>query len=100
MEGIHISLLASKLEHNIIESYCLELQPGRSLPVRPLDSDINGERFIYALKGSIRVQLQGEGFDMKTGDTLNYKSALPCTIRNASESDAATVLLNGTPPVL
>ena len=97
--GVTVSLLASKLTHNTLESYRVALLPGCEFSVRALPPDHNGERFILVGKGSVSVTLGEESFTIAEGDSLNFKSHLSCSVGNGS-GGTAEFFINGTPPIL
>jgi transcriptional regulator with XRE-family HTH domain len=98
-EGVTLALLASKLESNQLESYHLELQPGKTIIIPDLNSDINGERFVLVYEGEITVKLPMTALQMAKGDSLNFKSHLLCEISNTSGQETASVFINGLPPI-
>ncbi len=98
-EGYSLTLLASKLQNNTLESYLLDLETGGSIEVAVIDSDPDGERMIFALSGVCGIRLNGAGeFTMSEGDSINYKSRLACTIKN-EENASVKLLITGTPPL-
>lgn len=96
---IRFTLLASKLQNNSLESFIVSLGPGAVLPLAKLDDDINGERIIYGFTGSITAVLDNESFILESGDSLNFKSYVSCTITNSMESDAG-FFISGLPPII
>lgn len=97
--NIRFTLLASKLQNNALESFLVNLGPGASLPLARLNDDINGERIIYGVAGSIEVVLDDESFILESGDSLNFKSHVSCTITNRLEPEAA-LFISGLPPII
>jgi transcriptional regulator with XRE-family HTH domain len=98
-KGLAVSYLASKLEHNVLESYKIDLTDDEPLKGKGSNKDINGERFVFVLKGSIEITLQKKQYFLQPGDSINFKSHIPFTIIRIG-SKAASFLINGTPPVL
>ena len=97
--GYTLSLLASKLQNNTLESYLVKLDKGASVEVAVIDGDPEGERMIFVLSGGCTVILNGPGtFTMSEGDSINYKSRMSCTITN-EESAVSKLLISGTPPL-
>jgi transcriptional regulator with XRE-family HTH domain len=95
--GSTLTLLASKLENNALESYIVELTPEGSIETAILPRERNGERFFYVLKGTLTVSTDGETpMEMQEGDSINYKSHVPCCIYNRSEF-TARFLISGEP---
>ncbi len=97
--NIRFTLLASKLQNNALESFIVSLGPGAVLSLARLDDDINGERIIYGITGSLGVVLDDEPFIMESGDSLNFKSYVSCTITNRLESEAG-LFISGLPPII
>ncbi|MBP8081953.1 MAG: helix-turn-helix domain-containing protein [Spirochaetes bacterium] len=97
--GVSINLLASKLEKNVLESYSVVFSPGSTLEVKKLPDELNGERFIYILQGSVEITINEKFFMLKEKDSLNYKSYYKCLINNTGSVEAE-VFINGLPPVL
>lgn len=98
-EGVSVSLLASKLGNNVLESYRIMLLKSAGISVKLTPPEKNGERFILLISGSVEVELADEKHTMTTGDSLNFKSYLSCKITNISDT-MAEFLLNGNPPIL
>jgi transcriptional regulator with XRE-family HTH domain len=97
--GIKLTLLASKLQNNALESFIVELNPGVSLELARLDESINGERLIFGMSGSANTILGDELFTTNKGDSINFKSFVSCKITNTS-TDVAKVLVSGLPPLV
>ena len=97
--GVSINLLASKLEKNVLESYSVSFTPGSSLEIKKLPDELNGERFIYVLKGSIEICINDKTYILKEKDSLNYKSYYKCMINNIDTVESE-IFINGLPPVL
>ncbi|MBP7736480.1 MAG: helix-turn-helix domain-containing protein [Spirochaetes bacterium] len=97
--GIKLTLLASKLQNNALESFIVEINPGSTLEIAKLDETINGERIIYGISGSIAVNLDDETFTVGKGDSINFKSYVACTMVNSS-ADEARILVSGMPPLV
>ncbi|MCU0849350.1 MAG: helix-turn-helix domain-containing protein [Spirochaetes bacterium] len=98
--GLKVTLLASKLQNNALESYIIEMKKDAWLQSAKLGKEINGERIIYVLSGEIETVMDGnEKFSLREGDSLNYKSYVECRITNPS-GGMASILISGIPPVL
>lgn len=98
-EGVSVSLLASKLGNNVLESYRIILLESSEISVKSTPPEKNGERFILLLSGNIEVELSDEKYTLSAGDSLNFKSYLSCLIRNNSV-EKTEFILNGNPPIL
>jgi transcriptional regulator with XRE-family HTH domain len=98
--GFKLKLLASKLQNNALESFVVDLYPGAQIEIATLDRNINGERIIYSMAGTIEAILDNnETFTIVTGDSLNFKSYVSCLIKNCASKNAR-FLLSGMPPIL
>ncbi len=97
--GVYLSLLASKLQNNSIESYIVELLPTVKIDVVITTFKKQGERLIYILNGSAEISLDNEKLLMNKGDSLNFKSYVKCSIFNASSIDFCKLLISGTPNI-
>jgi transcriptional regulator with XRE-family HTH domain len=98
--GVKLSLLASKLENNVLESFSVYLSPASSITAARLKPDISGERFFYMISGSAVVKLNEDNeYRMSPGDSLNFKSYVACVIKNDSQSEDCEFLLIGNPPI-
>lgn len=97
--GFSLTLLASKLENNVLESFRLSLVPGSSVATAKIKPDVNGERFVYGLKGAVIACLNGDSeYRIEPGDSLNYKSYVSCVFKNDSP-ETCEFVLSGNPPV-
>ena len=97
--GVALTLYASKLERNAFISYGVRIEPAASFDLSCHPPDTNGERFILVEQGPLEVQVRDETMLLQAGDSLNFKSTLPCRIGNPDPRNAARFFLNGTPPV-
>jgi transcriptional regulator with XRE-family HTH domain len=98
-EGVSVSLLASKLGNNVLESYRILLSGNAQISVKTTPPEKNGERFLLLLSGSIEAILPDETYTLYRGDSLNFKSYLACVIKNFGEGKSEFIL-NGNPPIL
>jgi transcriptional regulator with XRE-family HTH domain len=98
-KGICVSLLASKLDNNTLESYRIDITSNEPLNLKSISSEINGERFLIVLNGSVQVNISKNNYTLLSGDSLNFKSHLECKITRLG-TKTASIILNGTPPIL
>ncbi|HQO40717.1 MAG TPA: helix-turn-helix domain-containing protein [Spirochaetota bacterium] len=98
--GIRLTLLASKLQNNSLETFIVKfLKNNASIDTAVLPKEINGERIIYILKGSLLISLDnGTGVTLTEGDSVNYKSDVPCSI--IANGEHAELLISGMPPLI
>lgn len=57
------------------------------------------EKFVYVLKGKIRIEVGEEVFELNAGDTLYFQASLPHSFSNPGTA-AATLLCVSSPPAL
>lgn len=98
-KGVIVSLLASKLEHNVLESYHIKLTSPEPLVLSGDATLSNGERFLYVIKGGIRIATSKGLVVLHPGDSLNIKSHITCTIKRDGRINAEFIL-SGTPEIL
>ncbi len=98
-QGITITVLASKLQNNALESFIVELRPGAEIEVATLGPEVNGERVVFVMSGGIEAAVDGgETFAMEEGDSINFKAYVSCRIANPHR-DASRFIVSGIPPV-
>lgn len=57
------------------------------------------EEFVFVLSGYVRVDVEGDSFDLGQGDALTYDPLRPHSFRNASDTYPAEALFLLSPPV-
>lgn len=57
------------------------------------------EEFVFVLSGTVRVEVEGDSFDLGPGDALTYDPRRPHSFRNASNTDTAEALFLLSPPL-
>jgi transcriptional regulator with XRE-family HTH domain len=95
--GVRLTLLASKLEQNVLESYLAGLDPDMLLT--PARTKTNGERFVYMLRGRMEAKFENESQPLGPGDSMNFKSGVTCQIVNTG-GEYCEFILTGTMPLL
>lgn len=97
---LELTLLASKLQNNSLETYLVKFRNSAGLETATLPKEINGERVVYIKGGSVTVSVDGEApVRLEVGDSINYKSYVPCKI-SAGQPANAEILISGTPPLI
>ncbi len=97
--GFSLTVLASKLQNNALESFIVELLPGCGIDVAKLSLDINGERMAFIIAGLVEASIEDAGsIMMGEGDSANFKSFVSCRITNRYEG-VSSFLISGIPPV-
>lgn len=97
--GYTLTLLASKLQNNSLESYLVKLHSSAVIDVATLGEEINGERIIYVINGRLNVLMDdSDSFSMAHGDSLNFKSYVSCKIKTQAHEESFFVI-SGIPPV-
>lgn len=98
-EKVTLTFLASKLQNTNTVAYKAHLKPKSELLVAQLDENIQGERFIYIISGSIEVILnKKEIFVLANEDSIIFRSFVSCKVRNSS-SRVSKLIITGTPPL-
>ncbi len=97
--GFTLTLLASKLQNNALESFIAEIGPGSTVEVGVLGEEINGERIVVVIEGLIHATIdRGDPHALEAGDSLNFKSYVPCSLHNGGRTPAR-FFISGIPPV-
>jgi transcriptional regulator with XRE-family HTH domain len=82
------------LEH--LEVFVGELDPGGSTGDEPYTHG-DSEELLVVLHGTVHLQLGTEVFELRSGDSIDYRSSTPHRLSNAGE-DAAEVMWIISPP--
>jgi len=56
-----------------------------------------GEEFIFVLRGSLKIELEGKEYELRAGDSFYFESSTPHAWRNAGKSKTQLIWIN-TPP--
>lgn len=97
--GYTLTLLASKLQNNALESFLVKMHTGAAIGTVILGEEINGERLIYIVSGRLKITIDDtDSFSMTHGDSLNYKSYVSCKIKTESNEESI-FLISGVPPI-
>ncbi len=95
-----LSFLASRLQNTKNVSFKARLEPQSEIIIARLDEDIQGERFIYVMAGSVEIILQGkEKHILAKDDSILFRSFVPCKVKNKG-SHVTKLIVTGTPPLL
>ena len=98
-KGYELTLLASKLQNNALESFLVKMHAGAAIEVLTTNEEINAERVIYIIKGKLEISVDNSEFFILThGDSLNFKSYVECKIKNQSDEDSIFII-SGIPPI-
>lgn len=98
--AIRLSLLASKLQNNSLETFIVKFfKNSATINTAVLPKEINGERLVYILKGTLLVRLEDEApVILSQYDSINFKSYIPCSI--SASGGEAELLISGMPPLI
>jgi len=88
-------MLTPKPLHEL-EVFVGELDPGGSTGAEQYAHGDSEELFVV-LRGTVRLELGDEQFELETGDSIDYRSAIPHRIANAGD-DVAEVMWIISPP--
>ncbi len=91
-EGVRMELLA--WGNTVMEPHLFRVAPDAGSG----DSYTHeGEEFIYVLRGDLEIELNGEQYYLKTGDSFYFESATPHRWRNPGRKETWLLWVN-TPP--
>lgn len=98
--ALELTLLASKLQNNSLETYLIKFRSSADFETAVLPKEINGERVVYIIRGEVTAAIDTEvPVRLVAGDSINYKSYIPCRI-SVDGCDDAEILISGTPPLI
>lgn len=90
--GVRMDLLA--WGNTVMEPHLFTVAPGAGSG----DSYTHeGEEFLYVLRGSLSISLDGQDYQLKSGDSFYFESNTPHVWRNAGKTEAVVLWIN-TPP--
>jgi quercetin dioxygenase-like cupin family protein len=87
--------IASNLENGILEGGIFNALPGGKSGETP--NSHPGEEIILCLRGKIEVDIGQQTYTLKSGDTLHFKSDIPHSWRNISNSESKILLIYTEP---
>jgi len=88
-------LLTPKPLHHL-EVFAGELEVGGSTGEQPYAHGDSEELFVV-ISGSVQLELDGELFDLETGDSIDYRSSIPHRVTNTGQ-ELAEVMWIISPP--
>lgn len=98
--ALKMTLLASKLQNNSLETYLVEFRKKAVFETAVLPRDINGERIIYVNNGKVTLVIDKENpIELQKGDSINYKSYIPCSISSEGDHNSE-LIISGMPPLI
>lgn len=90
--GVRMDLLA--WGNTVMEPHLFTVAPGAGSG----DSYAHeGEEFLYVLRGTLDIALQGQHYQLKPGDSFYFESSTPHTWRNSGKTETKVIWVN-TPP--
>ena len=89
------SLLTPRPLHHL-EVFVGELEVGGSTGEQPYVHG-DSEELVVVLSGSVQLELEGELFDLETGDSIDYRSSIPHRVTNTGQ-ELAEVMWIISPP--
>lgn len=99
-ENVILTFLASKLQNTKNVSFKAQLEPHSELIIAQLDDDIQGERFIYIITGSVEIVLnKKDRLALTSDDSIIFRSFVSCKILN-NGSRVSKLIVTGTPPLI
>ncbi len=85
-DKVKADLLVSDVQNRRMEAYLLTLKKGSAVPGHFFAH--KGDEFAYVLEGELEVNLRGEVYRLRPGDTFYLESAVPSGWTNAGKGDA------------
>ena len=90
--GVEMELLA--WGNPVMEPHLFTIAPGAGSG----DSYAHdGEEFLFVLRGVLNIALEGQCYQLRTGDSFYFESSTPHTWRNTGKTDIVVLWVN-TPP--
>ena len=90
--GVQMELLA--WGNTVMEPHLFTIAPGASSG----DSYAHdGEEFLYVLRGVLNIALDGQCYQLRSGDSFYFESSTPHTWHNGGKTDTVVLWVN-TPP--
>lgn len=90
--GVRMDLLA--WGNTVMEPHLFTVSPGAGSG-EPYTHE--GEEFIFVLRGSLKIELEGKEYELRAGDSFYFESSTPHAWRNAGKSKTQLIWVN-TPP--
>lgn len=91
--GVEIKRLIPGNMSNNIEPCLFTLRPGGSSG--EISTSNTGEEFVLLLNGSLELNLDGKPYILKEGDNIYFKSSVPHSFQNKSNSPAKVLWVKG-----
>ena len=90
--GVRMDLLA--WGNTVMEPHLFTVAPGAGSGESYAHE---GEEFLYVLRGSLSISLEGQDYLLKPGDSFYFESSTPHTWRNGGKTETVVIWVN-TPP--
>ena len=90
--GVRMELLA--WGNTVMEPHLFRVAPGSGSGESYAHE---GEEFLYVLRGELRIALEGEDYQLKSGDSFYFESATPHSWKNPGKTETWILWVN-TPP--
>jgi DNA-binding transcriptional MerR regulator/quercetin dioxygenase-like cupin family protein len=90
--GVRMDLLA--WGNTVMEPHLFTIAPGAGSGESYAHE---GEEFIFVVRGTLHISLDGEEYALKSGDSFYFESSTPHTWRNSGKSQTVLLWVN-TPP--
>lgn len=94
-DGVRIESVGGKLQNQEIEPFLVRLEPGsgsgRQLVIH------SGHELVYCLEGEIEYHIDGEQYQICSGDILLFQAYLPHSWTNSGSQPAKFLLVLQTP---
>lgn len=90
--GVRMDLLA--WGNTVMEPHLFSISPGAGSG-EPYSHE--GEEFLYVLRGTLDISLEGQPYHLKPGDSFYFESNTPHTWQNSGKTETVVLWIN-TPP--
>lgn len=92
--GVEIKRLVPGNMANSLEPCLFTLKPGGTSG--DITSNTPGEEFVLLLNGNLEITLDGKPYELKEGDNIYFKSSVPHSFRNKSNSPSKVLWVKGS----
>src|SRR3954467_13848886 len=90
--GVNMELLARG--HTVLEPHLFRVAPGRGSGSA---YSHEGEEFMFLLQGELEMQLGGEKYRLRAGDSMNFQSSTPHERHNPGRKETLILWVNPPP---
>ena len=96
--SMQVERLTGNLSNPALEAWRLTQQPGTGSGHKPVQWD--GESLILCEKGQVRFRAGGEVYELRSGDSLHFKTAIPSVWSNEGTEPATLLFVVSLPEAI